>query len=220
MGRLTIRVAVAAESAIERAGLVATLAGSPGVSVVHTTEQVRDVEAMIAGHDVDVAVIALARLQDLPLPLDLAADFVHRAPALVLLTNDATSSDGAPARLFEALANGVAAALPRDANADELLAAVQAAGSGLVALTRESFAGMTAGRITRTVVSSVETLTRREAEILGMLADGLANKEIAARLQISAHTVKTHVQSLFTKLGADSRAEAVALGVRRGLIHL
>jgi DNA-binding CsgD family transcriptional regulator len=53
-----------------------------------------------------------------------------------------------------------------------------------------------------------------------MLADGLANKEIAARLGISSHTVKTHVQSVFAKLGAETRAEAVALGVRRGLIVL
>ncbi|MDP9201270.1 MAG: response regulator transcription factor [Gemmatimonadota bacterium] len=67
----------------------------------------------------------------------------------------------------------------------------------------------------------VETiLTNREREILALLADGLANKQIAARLGISKNTVKTHLELLFDKLGVSSRAEAVATGVRRGLLLL
>jgi DNA-binding CsgD family transcriptional regulator len=63
-------------------------------------------------------------------------------------------------------------------------------------------------------------LSNREREILGLLADGLGNKQIAARLGISANTVKTHLELLFERLGASSRAEAVAIGVRRGLLLL
>jgi DNA-binding NarL/FixJ family response regulator len=63
-------------------------------------------------------------------------------------------------------------------------------------------------------------LTNREREILALLADGLANKQIAARLGISKNTVKTHLELLFDKLGVSSRAEAVASGVRRGLLLL
>jgi len=63
-------------------------------------------------------------------------------------------------------------------------------------------------------------LTTREREILALLADGLANKQIAARLGISKNTVKTHLELLFDKLGVSSRAEAVATGVRRGLLLL
>ena len=63
-------------------------------------------------------------------------------------------------------------------------------------------------------------LTNREREILGLLADGLGNKQIASRLGISANTVKTHLELLFEKLGVSSRAEAVAAGVRRGLLLL
>jgi two-component system, NarL family, nitrate/nitrite response regulator NarL len=63
-------------------------------------------------------------------------------------------------------------------------------------------------------------LTNREREILALLADGLANKQIAARLGISKNTVKTHLELLFDKLGVSSRAEAVATGVRRGLLLL
>ena len=63
-------------------------------------------------------------------------------------------------------------------------------------------------------------LSTREREILGLLADGLGNKQIAARLGISANTVKTHLELLFDKLDVSSRAEAVAAGVRRGLLLL
>ena len=63
-------------------------------------------------------------------------------------------------------------------------------------------------------------LTNREREILALLADGLGNKQIAARLGISANTVKTHLEMLFDKLRVSSRAEAVAAGVKRGLLLL
>jgi DNA-binding CsgD family transcriptional regulator len=63
-------------------------------------------------------------------------------------------------------------------------------------------------------------LSNREREILALLADGLGNKQIAARLGISANTVKTHLELLFEKLGVSSRAEAVATGVKRGLLLL
>ena len=69
-----------------------------------------------------------------------------------------------------------------------------------------------------TIVGTV--LTSREREILALLADGLGNKQIAARLGISANTVKTHLELLFEKLGVSSRAEAVATGVKRGLLLL
>lgn len=63
-------------------------------------------------------------------------------------------------------------------------------------------------------------LTSREREILALLADGLGNKQIAARLGISTNTVKTHLELLFERLGVSSRAEAVAAGVRQGLLLL
>ena len=68
------------------------------------------------------------------------------------------------------------------------------------------------------VQESEAGITPREAEVLGLLADGLANKEIAARLSFSAHTAKFHVESILRKLDAANRAEAVREGIRRGLI--
>ena len=68
--------------------------------------------------------------------------------------------------------------------------------------------------------SGAATLSRREQEILALLADGLVNKQIAARLGISTNTVKTHLELLFEKLGVATRAEAVATAVKRGLLLL
>jgi DNA-binding CsgD family transcriptional regulator len=65
-----------------------------------------------------------------------------------------------------------------------------------------------------------DPLTAREHEVLGLLAEGLPNKRIARQLGISEHTVKFHVSSVFAKLGAQSRAEAVSIGARNGLISL
>jgi DNA-binding NarL/FixJ family response regulator len=203
---------------VERAGLAALLAGSASVVVVNAGERSSDLAA-IASQDVDVVVMSLLSERDLTIPLDLMPDLAHRAPVFVVLLDSPPPS---PLWIAEAFGRGVVAVLPRDVSADELLAAVQAAAAGLVTLTRESAAAFAPPvRSTRSaLVDGLEPLTPRELEILGLLADGLANKEIAARLQISSHTVKTHVQSVFTKLGAETRTEAVALGVRRGLILL
>ena len=68
--------------------------------------------------------------------------------------------------------------------------------------------------------SLIEPLTARESEVLQLLADGLGNREIASRLDISEHTIKFHVRSILGKLGASSRTEAVSRGLRSGLIEL
>jgi DNA-binding NarL/FixJ family response regulator len=65
-----------------------------------------------------------------------------------------------------------------------------------------------------------EPLSDRELEVLDLLSEGLSNKLIAHRLGISEHTVKTHVASIFAKLGAASRTEAVSQAIRRGLVML
>ena len=69
-------------------------------------------------------------------------------------------------------------------------------------------------------ISTGSALTPRETEVLRLLSEGLANKEIAARLSFSTHTAKFHVESILRKLGAVNRAEAVMEGIRRGLLGL
>jgi DNA-binding NarL/FixJ family response regulator len=73
---------------------------------------------------------------------------------------------------------------------------------------------------TNEVEELLEPLTPREQEVLRMLALGLANRQIASRLNISEHTIKFHVAAILGKLGAASRTEAVAIGIRHGLILL
>ena len=104
-----------------------------------------------------------------------------------------------------------AASLPRVANGAQLDAAQRAAASGLIVRAAEFRGGFAAADDGLGDV----LLTPREVEILSTIADGLSNKSIARRLEISLHTVKFHVESLFRKLGARTRAEAVAKGLER-----
>lgn len=116
-------------------------------------------------------------------------------------------------------------ALPRDAGTEEIVAAILAAASGLTALDRnlaqEALSGLARGRLEAEPVSEQnEPLTAREREVLQLLAQGIPNKQIAQRLNISEHTVKFHVSAIMTKLGAASRTEAVTTAARRGLLLL
>jgi len=122
----------------------------------------------------------------------------------------------------DALRAGVRAILPAAVSADQLTAAIEAAIAGLVIVHPSEVSGMLPAATTAssTAAELAEPLTPREREVLQMLASGLANKEIAARLSISDHTVKFHVASILGKLGASTRTEAVALGIRRGLVLL
>ena len=127
-----------------------------------------------------------------------------------------------PAASAEALRAGIRAALPGDISPGQLVAALQAVASGLLVLhPSHAEEGLAAGSApARALDELAESLTSRELEVLQMLAAGLSNKEIAARLNISEHTVKFHVASILGKLGAASRTEAVSLGIRRGLVLL
>jgi len=125
--------------------------------------------------------------------------------------------------MAEALRSGVRAVLPPEAAPEEIVAAVEAAATGLVALHPDAVEALlpAAPPSPRSMPASPHPpLSSREVEVLGMLAEGLGNKQIAWRLGISEHTVKFHLSSIFTKMDVSSRTEAVALGVRLGLIML
>jgi DNA-binding NarL/FixJ family response regulator len=136
-------------------------------------------------------------------------------PVFVLLTDreDAAAMLASPQ-------SGLRAVLPLDAAAHEILAAIAAAMEGLIVLHPDLLASLPIGGTTQAPHAPDASLTPREIEVLRMLAEGLANKNIAWKLGISEHTVKFHVTSIFTKLNVSSRAEAVATGMRRGLILL
>jgi two-component system, NarL family, response regulator YdfI len=217
------RVLVAASSAVTRAGLETILAREPAFTVVGRgglTTLTEDV----AEHEPDVVLVELGAGGDEDtltmlhaLGVD-ADDGARSVPALVLLTDERD-----PAYAIEALRAGVRSLLPRDAGSAEIAAAVSAAAAGLVAVAHEWTDAMRAALgVDRAASNGAggEGLTAREVEVLRLIAEGLGNKQIAARLAISEHTVKFHVASVFGKIRASTRAEAVMIGARRGLIVL
>jgi DNA-binding NarL/FixJ family response regulator len=138
-------------------------------------------------------------------------------PVVLLVRNPASEP------IAEALRAGVKAVLPSSLPSPEIVTAIEAAAAGLVVLEGGNIEMLlrAPGTVSRGAAGElIESLTPREIEVLRLLAAGLGNKEVAARLEISEHTVKFHVASIMGKLGAASRTEAVTLGIRHGLVMI
>jgi DNA-binding NarL/FixJ family response regulator len=110
--------------------------------------------------------------------------------------------------------------LSSEASSEELIAAVQAVYQGLLVVPKSMFESLWIENPPEATGELIEQLTPRETEVLELLAQGLANKQIALELVISEHTVKFHVSSIYAKLGATNRMEAVRMGLQLGLITL
>ncbi|GAA1218767.1 response regulator transcription factor [Kitasatospora nipponensis] len=130
-------------------------------------------------------------------------------PAVLILTTYSTDAD-----ILAAVEAGATGYLLKDAPPEEVVAAVQAAARGETVL-----APPVAARLLGRVRAGRPTLSPREAEILQLLAAGLANRQISKRLFISEATVKTHLVHIYDKLGVDSRTAAIASGLSSGLIR-
>jgi DNA-binding NarL/FixJ family response regulator len=146
------------------------------------------------------------------------------APGVLVLVSD----ESRMRRTLERLSGGYGL-LPTHTTATELAAAIQAAAAGL-AVVHPDLTGGSEGRRDPSPESQgsggrfesveAEALTAREHDVLSMLAAGLNNRAIAARLGISEHTAKFHVSQILAKLGAGTRTAAVSIAMRRGLIPL
>ncbi len=201
-----IRVTIVSPNTALRVGLRGMLNGRENIQVVGEAvdlSQVNENETeVILLASVSLARLSLARVDS----------------AILFLTDDAESLRG-----VNGLNARVWGALSPDASADEVAAAIVSVGEGLwvVAptlgqeLMRFSRGGEFSGE-----ESLIEPLTAREKEVLQLMAEGLANKQIAVQLSISEHTVKFHLSSLYSKLGVSSRTEAVKRGLGLGLISL
>jgi NarL family two-component system response regulator YdfI len=198
-------VFVVADSALVAARLEALLHEDPTVRVV-----VCSPAELTAEHDSAIVILAMSAPA-----ATRALETLGSAPRMarvILLTS-------APQEAWTGRARraGVRAVLRHDPTAEELAAAISATRAGLLALHPDAISGAAAaGR----PAGEPTTPTSREIEVLEMMAEGMSNRAIGARLKISRHTVKFHVASLLTKLGARSRTEAVTAGVRQGLISL
>ena len=212
-----IRVFIVAASPLARAGLQGLLAAR-GVEISGSAASLDALEDRSPEADIGVLLIDASGDHSDSILEDIAESDLASESAIVLLTDRPASTWPG-----EALRSGVRAILPADVAPDQLVAALQAAGAGLIVLHPSDVNAAlpaAAAPSSQGVAELAEPLTRREREVLQMLAAGLGNKEIAARLNISDHTAKFHVASILGKLGASTRTEAVALGIRRGLILL
>jgi DNA-binding NarL/FixJ family response regulator len=213
-----IRVLIAATSEIMCAGLEALLTGDPMLVAVGRCLGMADLAPQVEAQRPDVMLLELESPDDDTLAMLEALGGGLRTPAVVVLTENPYGTWAA-----EALRTGVQAILPTQAQASAIVAAIEAAAAGLVVLQREAIESLLPplSSTPRPLPDpSLQALTPREIEVLGMLAEGLGNKTIAWRLGISEHTVKFHLGSIFSKLNVSSRTEAVTLGIRQGLIMI
>jgi len=208
-----IRVFVVASTPMMLAGLL-TMLTTPELQVVGETSIPGELPGELP--TIDVIVVD-----------ELLLEVVRRAMtnngngtvALVVLTNN----DEGPLSVLRTLSLRGWSIVPLDATTAQLQASVVAAAQGFITLPTALADRLYEQRpVTETITfgSLDETLTTREREVLELVSQGLSNKLIARRLQISEHTVKFHVSSISAKLGASSRTDAVSRGVRRGLITL
>ena len=192
-----IRVLILAPSPALRAGLRALLSSDDGIEVIEEANGWDESLEEINEADVIITPASAVSFEDEGL-----------SSAILFLSDE-------PLNIREVrrlpCAWGI---LPLDASGDELSAAVHALSQGLVVGERS----LLFAEDQDTLADS--PLTERETEVLDLLAKGLANKQIAAALSISEHTVKFHVSSIYTKLNVTNRTEAVRAGLRGGWIAL
>jgi len=206
-----IRIAVAATSAVRRAGLESIIRSHAEFQLAGSFGTVASLAPLARSRDLDVVIIDSNSIHDLLLEPTLEA-------AIVLLAevSDARS-------ISRLLRSGVRAVLSRESEPEDVLSAIFAVHDGLVLLSMpaaESLAAVFGDQAPEFEDELSEEITSRETDVLRMLAEGLVNKDIAARLGISEHTVKFHISSILDKLGASTRTEAVTQGIRRGLIPI
>ena len=190
-----------ADDPLVRSALLSLLSSQRVLAEGTTSEDVADVSADVLVWDLGAdATTARERIEDVE---GTEADVVALVP---------TGSIAAPA-----LAAGARGLLTRETSAPALAAAVNAVRAGLIVVDPALASALIPSRDRAPLA---EELTAREQEVLQHLSEGLSNKEIAAKMHISDHTVKFHVNAILTKLNVTSRTEAVVAAARRGLVIL
>ncbi len=210
-----MRTFIVAASPLVRAGLENILAAQP-VEVVGAVSSLELLADRLVEGEADVVLVDASGDQFETVLGTIEQLELGSEAAVVLLANHPVTG-----WVAEAVRGGISAILPTGASPEQLVAAMQAASVGLIVMHRDEIdSTFPVAPASRPLAELPEPLTRRESEVLQMLASGLGNKEIATRLTISDHTVKFHVASILGKLGAASRTEAVAVGIRHGLVLL
>ena len=204
-----IRVVIADDHAVVRHGLRQLLSTFAGVELVGDAADGEAAVALCAERRPDVV------LMDLEMPEVDGVEATHRIKsenptvAVVVLTSFSDRD-----RIMQALDAGAAGYLLKDVEPEELRKAIEAAARGDAPLDPRAARTLLSAR---QAAAPAEDLSAREREVLLMVADGLANKQIARQLAISEKTVKAHLTSVFRRIGVTDRTQAALWAQRHGL---
>jgi DNA-binding NarL/FixJ family response regulator len=219
-----LRVVIADDQASVREGLVLLLGGLPGIDVVGAAADGEQALALVADQHPDAILLDLHMpvLDGIGATRRLVAE--HPGVAIVVLTTYA--DDGS---VLEALQAGARSYLTKDADRTDIARALHAAAGGLTVFDPRVRATLLAAATAPAAAQAAgspgsspaaeppDGLTHREVEILGLMAQGLTNPEIAERLFLSNHTVKTHINRIFAKTGSRDRVAAVGYARRHSI---
>lgn len=208
-----VRVIVADDHPVTREGIVRALKSSGKIEVLAEAADGRAALTAIRELGPAVALIdyKMPELDGLEVTRAVTRDGL--ATRVVLLSAFDDSSV-----VYKALAEGAAGYLTKDADSDEIIAAVITCAGGATYLPTQ-LAGALAGEVQARARGDSALLTPREGEVVRMIADGLTVPQIASRLHLAPSTIKTHVQNLYDKLGVSDRGAAVAEAMRRRLLE-
>lgn len=206
MNKEAIRVLIVEDHNVVRQGLVALINMADGIQVVGEAADGVEAIAQFRKHQPDVTMI------DLRLPKMGGVDVIQRlrsetpnARFVVLTTYDGDED------IYRALKSGAKAYLLKGMTSEELITTIRE-----VAVGKSHIPPAIAERLAERM--GTEDLTPREADVLEQIVHGKSNKEIATELDISEATVKTHINSLLSKLGVTDRTQAATAAIRRGLV--
>jgi DNA-binding NarL/FixJ family response regulator len=195
-------------------GLLATLGAEPDITVLGVAGTVADAYDMIRARRPDVV------LMDHYLPdgegLDVAERIRGVLPATKIVVLTSAEDE---AVLLRAIEIGCSGYVTKGTTVQQLADAVRAAAAGEALVSGDMLARLLPRLRTRPPRVGAD-LTRRETEVLELLAAGTATSEVAAALGISVATTRNHIQSVLSKLGAHSKLEAVSIAVREGIVRI
>jgi DNA-binding NarL/FixJ family response regulator len=200
-----IRLYIVADDPLARAGLALLLADSPDCEVIAQSHSL-ELDEVLDDADPDAVIWDVGWQTAVSLP-----DWSDTAVPVIALLSDETD-------VTAVWAAGASVLLNRQVDGDKLAAVVQTAVHGLTIL--DPALAQTLLLAPSATPPLADDLTPREQDVLQLLAEGMTNRAIAQRLDISDHTVKFHVNAIMSKLGAQSRTEAVVQATRLGLIRL
>ncbi|MEV6636494.1 response regulator transcription factor [Actinoplanes sp. NPDC051470] len=217
-----IRVVVADDQPLLRAGFATLIGSAPDLCVVGEVGHGDDVLALVRATPVDVVLmdIRMPGMDGLETTRRITADPRLAAVRVLVLTTFEIDE-----YVFAALRGGASGFLGKSADPADLLDAVRIVHRGEALLTPAATRSLIARYLARPEradppdTARLAALTDREREILAVVATGLTNDEIADRLTLSPHTVKTHVNRTMAKLGAHDRAQLVVIAYETGLVR-